>query len=172
MRELSKQEISKILKHLNNILALNDSPPIEIIVCGGSSLSMTGLMSRTTEDVDVVGIMKKNDHGEKVIIPSKPLPNFLRKAVDRVAKDFQLFANWMNTGPSSIALDGLPEGFADRLISKRYGDHLTVLFIDRLDQIHFKLYAASYPDNRHLQDLIALKPTAKEIEKAAVWTSV
>jgi hypothetical protein len=170
MRELSKKEMDKILEHLNNILALEDAPPIEIVVCGGSSLSMTGLISRTTEDVDVVGLMSKNEHGEKVIIPSKPLPDFLSRAVHRVAQDFRLFDNWMNTGPSSIALDGLPDGFTDRLIGKKYGEHLLVYFIARLDQIHFKLYAASYPDNRHLQDLITLKPTEEEIEQAARWT--
>jgi len=60
----------------------------------------------------------------------------------------------------------------DRLRSKRYGNRLTVNFIDRRDQIFFKFFAAvdrggpSY----HLDDLLALEPSAIELEAAFEWT--
>ncbi len=43
-------------------------------------------------------------------------------------------------------------------------------FIERLDQIHFKVYAAvdSGP-GRHIDDLRTLNPTEEEIELAAKW---
>ncbi|HXV59911.1 MAG TPA: hypothetical protein VEK15_04395 [Vicinamibacteria bacterium] len=64
---------------------------------------------------------------------------------------------------------GLPAGLAKRLHHQQYGAHLTVHFIDRLDQIHFKLYAAADRGGYHIEDLRALKPTPDEIEKAARW---
>jgi hypothetical protein len=65
---------------------------------------------------------------------------------------------------------GLPHGFSSRLIKRVYGPRLTVYFIDRLDQIYFKLYAAAdQRDQTHLEDLQALKPTDAELEAAAHW---
>ena len=63
----------------------------------------------------------------------------------------------------------MPEGFEKRLVKKAYGKYLTVYFISRLDQIHFKLYAAIDQSGYHVQDLFALKPTEIEMEKAANW---
>jgi hypothetical protein len=52
-----------------------------------------------------------------------------------------------------------------------YGPRLTVYFIGRLDQIHFKLYAAvDRCDGTHLNDLLLLEPDEAEIETAARWT--
>ena len=63
----------------------------------------------------------------------------------------------------------MPEGFEKRLVKRVYGHFLSVYFISRLDQIHFKLYAAVDQDDYHVQDLFALKPTEDEIEMAANW---
>ncbi len=67
---------------------------------------------------------------------------------------------------------GLPEGFENRLIEKKYGSYLRIFYIAREDQIHFKLNAAvdvSKYEPRHLQDLIALKPTDDEMLTASLW---
>ncbi len=64
---------------------------------------------------------------------------------------------------------GLPAGLAERLQFQRYGAHLTVHFIGRVDQIHFKLYAAADRGGYHIEDLRALDPTPDEIETAARW---
>lgn len=43
-------------------------------------------------------------------------------------------------------------------------------FIGRLDQIHFKLYAAAdQRDQTHMEDLRALNPTDAELEASARW---
>jgi hypothetical protein len=82
-------------------------------------------------------------------------------------------AHWLNNGPSrgegGLFQMGLPEGLAARLHSQRYGTHLTVHFIARVDQIHFKLYAAADRGGYHIEDLRALDPTPDEIESAARW---
>ena len=56
--------------------------------------------------------------------------------------------------------------------TRTYKKNLTVHFLGRYDQIHFKLYAAVDRDRRdvHYDDLLALKPTAEELEKAARWS--
>jgi hypothetical protein len=45
-----------------------------------------------------------------------------------------------------------------------------VSFIDRYDQIHFKLYAAADQGGRHFSDLKRLSPTGEELLAAARWT--
>jgi hypothetical protein len=103
-----------------------------------------------------------------------PLPEFLLTAAAQVARDLGLFDNWLNNGPSrgegGLFQMGLPAGFSGRLTAKEYGSRLTVHFIGRLDQIHFKLYAAAdQRDGTHLNDLKALHPNAAELEAAARW---
>ena len=63
----------------------------------------------------------------------------------------------------------MPVGFEKRLVGRRYGKYLTIYFISRLDQIHFKLYAALDRAGYHVDDLFALKPTKQEMEMAARW---
>ena len=65
---------------------------------------------------------------------------------------------------------GLPKGFENRLIAKVFGTHVTVHFIGRLDQIHFKLYASVDRGGYHIEDLIALNPTDNELLMAAEWS--
>jgi hypothetical protein len=64
---------------------------------------------------------------------------------------------------------GLPEGLQARLYTREYAGHLTVHFVDRLDQIHFKLYAAVDRGGYHVTDLETLKPTPTELNQAARW---
>ncbi len=66
---------------------------------------------------------------------------------------------------------GLPEGLIKRLTWKKFGDNLSVGFIDRIDQIHFKLYAAvDQRGSYHADDLQQLTPTDEELLQAARWT--
>lgn len=66
---------------------------------------------------------------------------------------------------------GLPVGFVERLQSRTHGSHLPVWLIDRIDQIHFKLYAAAdQGPGQHVDDLLGLKPTDDELIAAARWT--
>ncbi len=66
---------------------------------------------------------------------------------------------------------GLPEGLMVRAVTRRFGPRLTVHFLARYDQIHFKLYAAvDQGPGKHYDDLLALEPTADELEAAARWS--
>jgi Nucleotidyltransferase of unknown function (DUF6036) len=138
----------------------------EIVVIGGSALTALGLVRRTTRDVDLVAIA---ENGE--LRSADPLPDALRAARDRVARDFGLDGNWLNGGPTGLLKWGLPDGFMGRIVTRRYGEALTVHFAGRLDQIHFKLFAmVDQAGGRHEADLRALHPNSGELIAAARWS--
>jgi hypothetical protein len=138
----------------------------EIVVIGGSALTALGLIKRPTKDVDLLAIA--ND-GE--LRSAEPLPEALLTARARVARDFDLDENWLNSGPTDLLKWGLPDGFLPRVVTRRYGPALTVHFAGRLDQIHFKLYAmVDQAGGRHEADLRALDPSPEELIAAARWT--
>jgi hypothetical protein len=167
---ISHDNIDQALSLLAGRLDLAQTDPVRLVICGGSALIAMSLRRRTTRDMDVVALLS----AAQVPISPDPLPDFLLTAADQVARDLGLFEGWLNNGPSrgegGLFQMGLPEGFVGRLTEKKYGPRLAVYFIGRLDQIHFKLYAAAdQRDGTHLNDLKALHPTAAELEAASRW---
>lgn len=150
---LNKDRIQQALKLLNDRLMRNGAPPTGIVVCGGAALIVCDLHQRTTTDVDIVALA---DDARTLFAPA-PLPANLLQAAKEVALTLRLPTDWLNNGPSrgegGLFQMGLPEGFADRLHVQPYGSHLTVYYIDRIDQIHFKLYAAVDRGGYHTNDL-------------------
>ena len=167
---ISHDNIDQALSLLAGRLDLAQTDPVRLVICGGSALIAMNLRRRTTRDMDVVALLSA---AQDPISPD-PLPDFLLRAADQVARDLGLFEGWLNNGPSrgegGLFQMGLPEGFVGRLTEKEYGPRLAIYFIGRLDQIHFKLYAAAdQRDGTHLNDLKALHPTAEDLEAAARW---
>jgi hypothetical protein len=159
------------VKALGEILA-SQNERAAIVIVGGAALIIQGLVVRATRDIDIIAI--SHDVGEserKAIEPPEPLPESLIKAISRVARDFNLPEDWMNTTVSLQWKTGLPPGFEERVHWNRYGG-LWLGAAGRYDLIFLKLYAAADsegPSSVHYQDLLALKPTHKELEAAARW---
>lgn len=138
----------------------------DLVVVGGSGLLALGLVTRPTRDVDVVALRE-----DDTLRPIDPLPEALRIARDRVARDFRLPEDWLNAGPASLLDFGLPEGFLGRAQRRDHGTALTVWYASRFDQIHFKLYATvDQGAGKHETDLRAMDPTDEELLAAARWT--
>ncbi|MFA6241479.1 MAG: hypothetical protein WC655_11140 [Candidatus Hydrogenedentales bacterium] len=155
---------------LDGRLRLIGASPVGLVVCGGASLLATGLVSRTTRDVDIVAMMAKKG----ALTDPDPLPEALIRASGEVTEVLGLPEDWLNNRPSrgdgGLFRMGLPSGLCERLQLRHYGACLTVGFISRLDQIHFKLYAAVDRGGYHISDLVALNPADSELEAAARWS--
>ena len=164
MKPIDISKLNEALLLLNEQLILNDAPATEIVVCGGSALIATGLVPRTTQDVDIVALIQSN-----VLIDSEPLPDYLLNAADNVGTILSLPADWLNNGPASQFQMGLPPGFQERLTTVVVGKKLTVHYIGRYDQIFFKTFASADRSGYHVSDLKALNPAEDELIAAAKW---
>ena len=164
MKPIDVSKLNEALQLLNEQLILSDAPATEIVVCGGSALIATGLVPRTTQDVDIVALMKA-----EVLVDSEPLPDYLLNAAGNVGTILSLPADWLNNGPASQFQMGLPQGFQERLTTVIVGKKLTVHYIGRYDQIFFKTFASADRGGYHVSDLKALNPTEEELIAAAKW---
>jgi hypothetical protein len=138
----------------------------DLIVIGGSALLALGLVSRSTRDVDIVALKRAEGLDEAL-----PLPQALIEARDRVARDFGVPVDWLNSEAAADMLRlGLPDGFVERLTVRDYGPSLTVRYASRFDQVHFKLHATvDRGGGKHFSDLRALNPTEPDLVAAARW---
>lgn len=170
MKPFAQQQLDIVFELLDGRLARYMAPPARLVVCGGAALIAVGLLRRTTTDVDIVALIDEQD---KLTAPA-PMPDALQRAAEEVAAALDLPKDWLNNAPSRDAGGlfqmGLPAGLRERLHRRKYGSHLTVYFIGRIDQIHFKLYAAVDRGGYHISDLQALRPSEREMEDAARWT--
>jgi len=165
---LSADNIDEILAALDAQFRLRDAGPIRVVVCGGTALAVLGLVDRTTKDVDILAFAQ-GDGDIRILEKAEPMPTWLVDAARKVARDFSLPSDWFNAGPTGQLDLGLPEGCVERLVPIRYGDALEVLYLHRLDQIHFKLFASVDRGGYHIQDLLTLAPLEEELESAARW---
>jgi hypothetical protein len=164
MKPIDISKLNEALMLINEHLILDNAPVTEIVVCGGSALIAPGLVPRTTQDVDIVALMKA-----EVLVDSEPLPKYLIEAADRVGKVLNLPVDWLNNGPASQFQMGLPQGFQERLTTVIVGKKLTVHYIGRYDQIFFKTFASADRGGYHVSDLKALNPADEELIAAAKW---
>lgn len=174
----SKEEVERLLRALAERLELSGAPLVELAVCGGAALQVSGLMRRSlaaTKDIDAFAVVERM--GSSLSLKKcERFPEFLQREIAIVAKDFGIDdEHWLNTGPTTMFDTGvLPDGLASRLHAISYGPCLMIHYLDRYDQIHFKLWAAAdqiggATISRHLNDLSALSPTEPELEAAARW---
>ncbi len=161
------REIEDALTRLAEYLELAPAPAVALLVGGGCALAIRGLVSRTTRDIDVIALV--GGDADRILEKAQPLPDYLIEARDKVAEDLGLPGDWINSGPTSLVDFGLPAGCLERSLRIEYGRSLTVYFMDRLDMIHLKVYAAVDSGGRHLTDLIDMHPSAEEWVRAAAW---
>lgn len=137
----------------------------EVVAAGGSGLLLLGLIQRPTRDLDLIALV---EHGRYVA--ARPLPEALTEAARDVGELFGLPPDWLNSGPTDLLQFGLPEGFRERVTTRRYG-RLVVHLASRFDQVCFKLYAGvdQGPRSKHVADLRRLEPTPAELWRAARW---
>jgi len=145
-------------------------PRTELVVCGGTALNVLGLVNRVTSDVDVIALAQTDEVGCVRLLPTTDLPAEVVRAAGTVARDLGLRDDWLNA-VAARAGQSLPERWADRLHTVRYGDRLVVHFVGKFDQICLKLHAVvdRSAESVHLADLKALRPSSREMVAAARW---
>jgi len=144
-----------------------------LVVVGGVAMNLRGFNSRGTSDVDVIARAAPAGGGEApVLFTPEPLPAVLEAGIRRVARDFGLDADWMNTVVAKQWLAGMPPGLAEDLEWHHFGA-LHVGVPGREAMIALKLFAAMDrgPRSVHMQDLIRLDPDVDELERAASWVA-
>ncbi len=164
------KQLHQVLAAVGDLLAARGED-VGIVVVGGASLNLLGLLKRTTSDVDVIARLEPaGDADQRTLVPPEPIPEPLREAIRTVARDFDLPTDWMNTVIGAQWDFGLPPGFSENLTYRRYGG-LLVGLAGRRTLIALKLFAGvdQGPESVHVQDLIALSPTEDELTTAACW---
>jgi hypothetical protein len=166
------EAIDGALQRLGKRLLYEYAEPITLVVCGGRALNVLDIASRTTRDVDVLAIVEETPEGIR-LRHDQPLSKAFSEIVGEVGRDLGLPGDWLNMGPRDVLrVYGAPQGMTERWERREYGPSLTVCFVSRLDQVHFKLLAAADPEAepRHLEDLAQrMKPTEEEVRTAVGW---
>lgn len=100
------------------------------------------------------------------------------RAAATVAHDVGLPRDWVNTEIAAQWRTGLPPGLTGDVDWRHFGETPgnpeTGLFLGLVGQqalITLKLFAATDrgPRSVHFQDLVALRPSASDLERAATW---
>jgi hypothetical protein len=170
MDDLDASTLEELLAAVGEHLAAAQASAA-IVVVGGGALSIMGWVDRTTNDIDVIARARREE-GRWVVGPPEPLPAVLVDAVARVARDYALATDWLNTAAAMQWRTGLPDRFVDEVEWRRFGA-LDVGFAGRRSIIALKLFAAvdQGSESVHFQDLLALDPLDAELEDAADWVA-
>jgi len=166
--EITDQLLHQALGGVGELLAYRKQEPYHLVVCGGSALIAGKVITRATNDVDVLASLSY----DRELSLAYPLPAPLARAAKEVAAELGLRENWLNGNASLFFPDlhALPQWFWQDVERREFGEWLRVDFISRRGQILLKTYAAlNREEARDFDDLKALAPDAREISEAVRW---
>lgn len=127
------------------------------VVIGGAALSILGIITRQTQDVDVLD----------PLVPEDILEASKKFAVEFNLKHTSLKENWLNHGPESLR-KYLRKDWKKRLVPLYIGDAIHFQTLGRIDLVGTKVLA--YCDRGFdLQDCIDLKITKSELSEIIDW---
>ncbi len=146
-------DVLSVIQKFDQFLEENGHMTFEATIVGGAALTLLKLISRATNDVD--------------ILYPKQLPSSIRNAAEAFAKENHLPLEWLNCGPAESATY-LPKGWDQRLENVFQGKCLRLVTLGRIELLMTKCWA--YCDReRDLPDIVALKPTSSELDKIEAW---
>ena len=98
------------LAALGHKLDERGTEPVSLLICGGAAMNISGLLTRLTADVDVLGDMHANGElGE--------MPDWIHAIATEVAEELGLERHWLNDAAASVTSMGLPSGILLRATS-------------------------------------------------------
>ncbi len=163
------EPIAEALSAVGDLLAA-DGMKVAVVVVGGATLNLLGIVHRSTGDVDVIAQAYRTANGDLQLAHAEPFPPALARAIRTVARDFGLAEHWMNAAVGKQWTQGLPPGIERDISWRTYGG-LDVGLVGRRTLMMLKLFAAADrgPTSVHVQDLLELDPTDSELREAATW---
>lgn len=169
-KDLDRGLIEQALTAVGELLAA-EGEQAAVVITGGATLSLLGVVARTTSDVDVIARAYRDEKGTLRLLEPEPFPPPLAGAIRAVARDLGLDEYWMNAQVGTQWAQGLPPWTAEALEWKNYGGGLDVGLVGRRTLIALKLFASADQDPRsvHFQDLLQLGPTDGELEEVRGW---
>lgn len=90
MKPISSQNMDLSMRLLEAQLRERNSPRLSIVICGGSALIATNLVSRTTKDVDIVAFLDSD-----VLLDPNPILLALEESIAVVAHLLKLPSDWL-----------------------------------------------------------------------------
>jgi len=169
---MSTKVLEAALKAVGELME-QERTEVALVVVGGATLNLLGLIDRVTQDVDVIArAVEPIGALPARLAPPDPLPDALQRAILRVARDFGLAPDWINTAIARQWSQGLPPWLPQDITWRRYGG-LQLGLVGRRTLIALKLFAAADQSVRsvHAQDLLALNPSDEELDEAAAWVT-
>lgn len=104
-----RDRLNEALETLGALLA-ERGEHVGVLVVGGGSLLLLGVVERPTADVDIVGFASSAGYTKADV-----LPGFLTTAVREVGDALGLGGAWFNGGPAGLIDFGLPAGLENRV---------------------------------------------------------
>lgn len=92
---MDAQAIERALAAVGELLAA-DGEAYAIVVTGGATLNLLGIVDRATSDVDVIAQASRDETGMLHLRQAEPFPAPLGRAIRTVARDLDLDEDWMN----------------------------------------------------------------------------
>lgn len=101
-----KEEIERALSTLSRRMADSGAQDLEVLCCGASALCVLGLLSRSTMDVDVLGIISD----AKEVVPCEHFSPEMEFAITASGRELGLPDDWFNGSASTLLQRTLPLG--------------------------------------------------------------
>jgi len=167
---MDRSAIQRALTAVGELLSA-DGERAAVVVTGGATLNLLGILSRATTDVDVIAQAWRDEGGTVRLRPAEPFPPALTQAIRTAARDLDLDELWMNAAVGKQWNQGLPPHLLEGLHWRNFGGGLDVGLVGRQSLIALKLFAAidQGPASVHQQDLFQLEATDQEIAAAREW---
>ncbi|MFM8878269.1 MAG: hypothetical protein ACKOKG_03895, partial [Verrucomicrobiota bacterium] len=93
MSDIDHESLARAMGLLGRLMLVRRRPPIHLVVCGGSALIALRLVTRTTQDVDVLATLENGQ-----LHCARPLPEWLLADAEAVRSEVGLPIHWLNDG--------------------------------------------------------------------------
>lgn len=164
---MNGNKAEEMLAALGEVMEQQGSEPVDLVVCGGMTLIMQGLIARPTRDIDGIALVVQE--GGSLELRKPLVSREFSVAVERVGVVYGKGRSWLNVGAISLHDTTLPAGLAERAVKKPYGSRLVIRLCSRADLVSLKMWAALGRSGPDIDDLKEMQVTNEEAIAGFEW---